>query len=111
MDNFVIDEQTLPERADSEMYSSLNSPTSNNCYGCRRHYKLWYKDENVKERYDQIVRAILRLANTNEISNNALLAQKACKYRNLLRSNSVNFDDPSLDVFESLGITWCKTTL
>ncbi|OQR99460.1 hypothetical protein ACHHYP_20247 [Achlya hypogyna] len=107
MDSYETDESALSESGDSDTSSTMESPRSSLLV--RRQYRLLYSDETVKERYDQIVRTTLRLANATETTNNVLLAQKAIKYRNRQRSGSVNYDDPALDIFQSLGIKWCKT--
>ncbi|EQC28536.1 hypothetical protein SDRG_13614 [Saprolegnia diclina VS20] len=91
--------------------SSTEVVVAQESHGCaaRRHYQLSYSDDAVKQRYDHIVRTTLRLANSPDVnSKNVLLAQKAIKYRRH-ESDAINYDDPSTDVFESLGITWCKT--
>ncbi|EQC28535.1 hypothetical protein SDRG_13613 [Saprolegnia diclina VS20] len=107
MDAPEVDVRCIAEGSSSDASSPTNDGPRDSLV-VRRLYRVTYSDDSLKERFDQIVRTTLRLANATDTSNNVLLAQKAIKYRRR-HSDSINYDDPSADVFESLGIKWCKT--
>ncbi|KAF0684780.1 Aste57867_23295 [Aphanomyces stellatus] len=76
-------------------------------------YRLLYTDESIKSRYDLVLRTTMSLAaHEKRSSNNAMLAQKAMKYRKLDQAKlAINYNDPNVDVFQCMGIQWCKVAV
>jgi hypothetical protein len=99
---------TTPPSSSNHGTERLNRNLS--CSSRRPQYRLHYSDDHVKSRCEAILRTTLLLAQgDNDNSSNAMLAQKAMKYRKK-QFVALNYDETSLDIFQSLGIVWCKVT-
>ena len=90
---------------------STRASSSNGKYnGVATRLRILYCDDTIKQSCDNVTRAILR---PNKNSNNSMLAQKALRYRNVLdkvQDIGINYEDPELDIFQCLGVEWCKVT-
>ncbi|KAF0745413.1 hypothetical protein Ae201684_000432 [Aphanomyces euteiches] len=88
---------------------TMSQQASTSCVQCKQHprYRLMYTDEGIKSRSDDVLRNTISLATHEERSCNAMLAHKAMKYRKR-DQNHINCEDPNVDVFECMGVQWCK---
>ncbi|KAG7396145.1 hypothetical protein PHYBOEH_002749 [Phytophthora boehmeriae] len=74
--------------------------------------RLNYRDEAYRLRTEARTKCLIADASSpSSSSTSALLAKKALKYRKVYdRMSGVDVNDPNFDVFEFLGVDWCKAT-
>lgn len=74
--------------------------------------RLCYRDEAYRQRAEERTKnLIVDASSPTNSSTSVLLAKKALKYRKVYdRITNVNVNDPKFDVFEFLGVDWCKST-
>ncbi|KAG3105420.1 hypothetical protein PI124_g13006 [Phytophthora idaei] len=74
--------------------------------------RLCYRDEAYRLRTEERTKNLITDASLpTSSSTSALLAKKALKYRKVYdRMTGVDVNDPNFDVFEFLGIDWCKSS-
>ncbi|CAI5744315.1 unnamed protein product [Peronospora destructor] len=72
--------------------------------------RLCYRDEAYRQRTEARTKCLIADASSpTSSSTSALLAKKALKYRKVYdRMTGVDVTDPNFDVFEFLGVDWCK---
>ncbi|OWZ17506.1 hypothetical protein PHMEG_0008546 [Phytophthora megakarya] len=74
--------------------------------------RLCYRDEAYRQRTEERTKNLIADATSpTSSSTSVLLAKKALKYRKVYdRMTGVDVNDPNFDVFEFLGVDWCKTS-
>ena len=72
--------------------------------------RLCYRDEAYRQRSEARAKCLIADASSSTSSStSALIAKKALKYRKVYdRMTGVDVNDPNFDVFEFLGVDWCK---
>ncbi|EGZ12636.1 hypothetical protein PHYSODRAFT_391310, partial [Phytophthora sojae] len=73
--------------------------------------RLCYRDEAYRQRTEARTKCLIADATSpTSSSTSVLLAKKALKYRKVYdRMTGVDVNDPNFNVFEFLGVDWCKT--
>ncbi|KAF4038557.1 hypothetical protein GN244_ATG09339 [Phytophthora infestans] len=74
--------------------------------------RLCYRDEAYRQRTEERTKSLISDASSPvSSSTSSLLAKKALKYRKVYdRMTDVDVNDPNFDVFEFLGVDWCKSS-
>jgi hypothetical protein len=101
----------------SAAITGLSSPSSplERCYqgltAPAHRVRLCYRDEAYRQRSEARAKCLIAAAaSPTGSSTSALLAKKALKYRKVYdRMTGVDVDDPNFDVFDFLGVDWCKS--
>uniref|UniRef100_K3WJH2 Uncharacterized protein n=1 Tax=Globisporangium ultimum (strain ATCC 200006 / CBS 805.95 / DAOM BR144) TaxID=431595 RepID=K3WJH2_GLOUD len=80
--------------------------------------RIEYHDEGLRLRAQENAKRLIQSAVGNgdnephiTSSNNAILARKALKYRNVLgRASCADVNDPTFDANKFMGVDWCKVS-
>ncbi|RMX69282.1 hypothetical protein DD238_003365 [Peronospora effusa] len=96
-----------PNAKHDHRYQGLTTPTTAKA---THRVRLCYRDEAYRQRTEARTKCLIADASSPTTSStSALLAKKALKYRKVYdRMTSVDVNDPNFDVFEFLGVDWCK---
>ncbi|KAH7472368.1 hypothetical protein PRIC1_005175 [Phytophthora ramorum] len=91
-------------------YQALAAGTRSSARAAHR-VRLCYRDEAYRQRSEARAKCLIAdAASPTSSSTSVLLAKKALKYRKVYdRMTGVDVNDPNFDVFEFLGVDWCKT--
>lgn len=91
-------------------YQGLVAPSRASARAAHR-VRLCYRDEAYRQRTEARAKCLFADASSpTSSSTSALLAKKALKYRKVYdRMTGVDVNDPNFDVFEFLGVDWCKS--
>ncbi|KAG2773098.1 hypothetical protein PC116_g12653 [Phytophthora cactorum] len=92
--------------------TSSTRPTGPTTVRAAHRVRLCYRDEAYRQRTEVRTKNLIADASLpTSSSTSALLAKKALKYRKVYdRMTGVDVNDPNFDVFEFLGVDWCKSS-
>ncbi|KAF1782053.1 hypothetical protein GQ600_19662 [Phytophthora cactorum] len=95
-----------------QLCTSSTRPTGPTTVRAAHRVRLCYRDEAYRQRTEVRTKNLIADASLpTSSSTSALLAKKALKYRKVYdRMTGVDVNDPNFDVFEFLGVDWCKSS-
>ena len=105
--NSLVTKSWSPNAKHEHRYQGLATPTT---VKAAHRVRLCYRDEAYRQRTEARTKCLIADASSpTSSSTSALLAKKALKYRKVYdRMTAVDVNDPNFDVFEFLGVDWCK---
>ncbi|ETO86357.1 hypothetical protein F442_00095 [Phytophthora nicotianae P10297] len=109
---FTVTVMTTSVKIPTTSNASSTRTTGRTTVGASHRVRLCYHDEAYRQRTEERTKNLIADASLPTTSStSALLAKKALKYRKLYdRMTGVDVNDPNFDVFEFLGVDWCKAS-